>query len=82
MEKIALDDWEWMIEVDENSALTTFTLRSGGTMGVKNGMMTLIKDSLLDESCKWMIKCVDENYFKIYNENGIKSNYNHVGGIV
>lgn len=60
---------KWKIQVDEKSSLATFSLISGGSLGVKNKMLTLIQ-SPFNESCQWMITPVDDQYIKILNVNG------------
>jgi hypothetical protein len=60
-----------MIEVDKESSLVTFKLKTGGILGVTNKKLELVEN--LDESCKWMVKPVDDEYFKIFNTNGTKS---------
>lgn len=61
---------KWKIQVDKISSLVKFSLKYG-TLGVKNGNLTLINDTRLDGSCQWMIKSMDDQHIKIFNGNGI-----------
>lgn len=60
----------WSAEVDLDTALTTFSLKSSDACrqldaSAPDGMVTLA-----EKGTQWMIKPVDEHYFKIFTEDG------------